>query len=214
MKLDDLMRYLLPHVPGAPDVTAKQALLLATIDFCVNTHAWSVILDPMDIEANMSEYDIEVEQGARVAAVKDVWMVGGRRLEPVTMDKLATVLPDWQTISTSAPMFYTAPVDNETIQIYPKPSVDLPGALTIRVAYAPTLTATSVPDSVVQLYLENLLHGARYRLMAMPEKSWSNEKLAAYHKTQFDDGVVSAKIDIAHDKVQGSIRVKPIRFGS
>lgn len=213
MKLDTLLPYMLAEAPGVPDVTARQALLLSAIEFCVQTHAWSEILDPVDVEAGVNQYDIDVEQGARVATVKDVW-ASTYRLEPVTMDRLVAVLPDWQTISTSTPLFYTAPTDNSYINVYPTPLAAIPGALVIRVAYAPTLAATSLPDSVVNQYLEPLLSGAKHRLMVMPERQWSNQALAAFHKTQFDDGVQRAKIDVMHDKVQGSVRVKPIRFGS
>lgn len=213
MKIETLLPYMLPEVPGAPDVTARQALLLSSIEFCVQTHAWSEILDPVDVEAGVNQYDIDVEQGARVATVKDVW-ASTYRLKPVTMDELVSVLPDWQTNTTSTPLFYTAPTDNSYINVYPTPLVDIAGALVIRVAYAPTLAATSLPDSVVNLYLEPILSGAKYRLMVMPERQWSNQALAGFHKTQFDDGVQRAKIDVMHDKVQGSVRVKPIRFGS
>lgn len=212
MKLDAILPYLLPDVPAVPDITAKQALLMSAIEFCVQTHAWDEILDPLLVEHGVNEYDIEVAQGSRVAAVKSVW-IANNELQPVTMPALQLRIPNWQTATGSVPAFYTAPVDNSTIKVYPIPENPVETYLTIRVAYAPTLSATSIPDSVINRYLEVLVAGAKHRLMMTPGKSWSNLQLAAVHKATFDDGIIRAKVDVLHDEVQGSIKVRPMRFG-
>lgn len=212
MKLEALLPYLLTDLPGVPDVTAKQALILTAIDFCQQSHAWNEIQDPMTIEDGVNEYDVEVEQGARVVAVKNVF-AANRELRPVTMKELQQVIPNWQSATGSLPSYYNAPVGPESIRIYPIPLESNGAALTMRVAFAPTLAATSIPDSIVNRYLDTLISGAKHRLMMTPEKGWSNLQLAAYHQTQFDDGVVRAKIDILHDNAQGSIKVAPVRFG-
>lgn len=212
MKLEALLFYVLPDVPGAPDVTVKQALLLSTIEFCVQTHAWDEIQDPIALEDGVNEYDIDVLQGSRVVAIKNIW-AANRELRPVTMTELQQLVPNWQTATGSFPSYYNAPDDLGSFRVYPIP-VDANGAeITLRATYAPTLTATSVPDAVLNRYLEPIISGAKHRLMVAPGKGWSNSELALYHKQQFDEGVIRAKIDILHDKTQGSVRVKPVRFG-
>ena len=61
MKFEALLPYLLPDVPGVPDFTATQALRLASIEFCVNTHAWDAILDPIELEDGVNEYQVDAE---------------------------------------------------------------------------------------------------------------------------------------------------------
>lgn len=212
MKTEALFPYLLPDVPGVPDVTAKQALLLSTIEFCVLTHAWDEIQDQITLEDNVNSYDVDVLQGSRVVAVKNMW-TNTQELRPVTMSELQRLIPNWQEATGSIPSYYNAPDDQGAFRIYPIPLASNGLQLTLRVAYAPTLTATSIPDAVVNRYLEPIISGAKHRLMVAPGKGWSNDKLAMYHKGQFDEGVLRAKIDIMHDKAQGTIKVKPVRFG-
>ena len=212
MKIEALLPYLLPDVPGVPDFTAKQALLLSAIEFCIKTHAWDEIQDPFPLIDKVSEYDIDVVQGAAVAAIKNVW-AADRRLEPVTMEELVGRIPNWQAATSTLPTFYNAPADLSVLRVYPIPDLSNGALLTVRVAFTPTLASTTVPDSVINRYLEPILSGAKHRLMVAPGKGWSNAALATYHQEKFDDGVQTAKIDVLHDKVQGSVRVKPIRFG-
>lgn len=214
MKLDALLPYLLPDVPGVPDITALQALRLSTIRFCEETLAWDEIQDPVPLEDGVNEYDLDVEQGSRIAAIKNVWLAD-RPLTPVSMEELSQRLPNWQTATGSDPVYYNAPADQNAIRIYPIPDgvEDFGKTMTLRVVYVPTLAATTVPDSVLNLYLEPIIHGAKYRLMVAPGKGWSNPQLAVYHQAEFEKGVHSAKIDILHEGVQGSLRVKPLRFG-
>lgn len=212
MKLDALLPYLLPDVPGVPDVTAKQALLLSSMEFCTQTNAWNEIQDPFPLEDGVFEYDLDVEQGSRIAAVLNVW-TGDRALIPKTMEELGLILPNWQSYQSSLPSFYNTAQDGGTLRIFPIP-LSPDANLTVRVAYTPLLTATTVPDAVINRYLEPIISGAKHRLMVAPGKGWSNPELARYHQTEFDEGVQRAKIDTLHDKMQGSIRVKPIRFGT
>ena len=212
MKLEALLPYLLPDVPGVPDITALQALRLTAIDFCEKTNAWNETQDPIPLEDNVNEYDLDVEQGARINSVMEVWLKD-RQLDPKTVQELALVLPDWQTAKNSRPSFYNAAAEIGVLRVYPIP-LEPTESITVRVSYVPTLSATTVPDIVVNRYLDELIHGAKHRLMIAPGKGWSNPQLAAYHDTKFDEGVQSAKIDILHNHVQGSIRAKPVRFGS
>lgn len=212
MKLEALLPYLLPDLPGVPDITALQALRLTAIEFCEKTHTWNETLDPIPLEDGVNEYELDVEQGSRINTVMSVWLKD-RPLDPKTTDELGMILPDWQTSKSSRPSYYNAAADIGVLQVYPIP-LEPTESIRVRVSYVPTLAATTVPDIVVNRYLDELIHGAKHRLMVAPEKSWSNEGLAVYHRTKFDEGVQSAKIDVLHNYVQGSIRAKPVRFGS
>lgn len=212
MKLEALLPYLLPDVPGVPDITALQALRLASIEFCEKTHTWNETQDPIPLEDNVNEYDLEVEQGARINTVMNVWL-RDRQIDPKTMEELAMILPDWQTAKNSRPSYYNAAADIGVLRVYPIP-LEPTESIRVRVSYVPTLTSSTVPDIVVNRYIDELIHGAKHRLMVAPGKGWSNGELALYHKTKFDEGVQSAKIDVLHNYVQGSIRAKPVRFGS
>ena len=212
MKLEALLTFLLPDVPGVPDVTAKQALLLTAIDFCTSTHAWDEIQDPITLEDGVNEYIIDTAPGTRIAAIKNVWLAD-RVIVPKTMEELPQFIPNWQTAASSIPAYYNAPASLESIRVFPIPLEPNGAQMTVRAAYTPTLSGTYIPDELAMRYLDAIIHGAKARLMTAPGKGWSNPALATYHQQQYDSGVLTAKGDILHDKVQGSIRVKSVKFG-
>lgn len=213
MNLDDFLPHLLTELPGCPDTLVKQQLLFAIIEFCQETHAWNEVQDPIQVLNSQYEIDIETPRDARIVAVKDVW-ASSRKLRPVTMPQLFEVMPNWQTAEGTEPTYYNASIDYRTIRIFPKPigQEDARATLTPRVAYAPTLTATTFPDELGIKYWDYLIAGAKSRLMLMPGKSWSNAALSAYNKQLFADGILKAKISAIHDRVEGSVSVRPHPF--
>ena len=212
MNIEALHTYVLPELPGAPDVLVSQALLLATIEFCVESLAWELIQDPVSVLDKQNELDVEVPRDARIVLVKDVWMAN-RRLLPVTMAELQERLPDWQTATGSDPAYYNASIDWKTIRIFPSPLNANRAKLTMRVALAPELAAKTIPDELGIKYLDALCSGAKARLMLMPDKAWSNAQVGMYHRRIFDDGVTKAKVESFLDRVQGQTAVRPVAYG-
>lgn len=212
MNTADLLPYLLAEVPGVPDVTAKQALTMAAIEFCRETQAWSELQDPIAVIDKIHTYDLEPVTGASIVTVKQVW-AADRELVPVTLAKLVEVMPNWQTAQGSDPVYYNGAADWSSIRIFPTPINANRQKLTLRVAYQPSLTATTLPDFLVNVYLEAILSGAKARLMLMPQKAWTNPELGGYHKGLFDAAIVQSRIDDMHERHPGTITVRPRRFG-
>lgn len=211
MKLEDFLPHLLTELPGCPDALVQQQLLFATIEFCTETHAWVEIQEPVRLIDAQNEIEVEVPRDTRIVAVKDIW-ASSRKLRPVTMDQLFERIPNWQTAESSEPVYYNAAVDYRNIRIYPIPKDSQGRTITMRVAYAPTMTSTTVPDELGIKYWDYLQAGAKGRLMLIPGKSWTNPAMAGVYKQQFEDGKLKAKIDILHDRVQGSVSVRPHPF--
>lgn len=212
MKLDDFLPHLLPELPGCPDSIIKQQLLFGCIELCQETHAWNEIQDPIQILDKQYEIDVETPRDTRIVAVKDVW-AASRKLRPVTMPQLFEMMPNWQTAEGSEPTYYNASIDYRTIRIFPIPLGANRQTLTMRVAYAPEMAATTIPDELAIKFWDALIGGAKSRLMVMPGKSWSNAALAVYNRRLFDDGILKAKIAALHDRVEGSLSVRPHPFG-
>jgi hypothetical protein len=211
MNLEDFLPHLLPDLPGCPDTLVKQQLLFGVIEFCQETHAWNEIQDPVRVLDKQYEVDVETPRGARVVAVKDVW-ASNRKLRPVTMPQLFELIPNWQTAEGSEPTYYNAGIDFRTIRIYPIPIGANRQTLTMRVAYAPEMSATAIPDELAIKYWDALIGGAKARLMTTPGKAWTNTALALYNRRLFEDGILKAKISALHDRVEGSLSVRPHPF--
>jgi len=211
MNIADFLPHLLPDLPGCPDQIVQQQFLFGAIQFCTETHAWNEIQDPITVIDKINEYDVEVPTGARIVAVKDVW-ASNRKLRPVTMEQLFERLPNWQTAEGSEPTYYNAATDYRTIRIYPKPLDAKKAKLTMRVAYAAALTAATIPDEIAIKYWDGLISGCKSRLMVIPGKAWTNAGLAQYHGAIFNDAILKAKISQIHDRVEGSVSVRPHPF--
>ncbi len=211
MKLDDFFPFVLTEVIGCPNPTLRSAILLTAVDFCSRSHAWIEFSDPIVLEENTKEYDLDAPTGSFAQTVRDVWL-GSRRLHPITMSELQRVMPDWPTAQSNEPIYYNLAAQRGVLSVYPTP-INLTGqALVCRTVFVPTMAATTLPDFLGQDQLEVISAGAKSRLMAMPNVQWSNPSLASYYRTLFENGVTDARIEEAHDRVPGSITVAPRAF--
>lgn len=205
--------YVLPQVIGCPDPLLKQAVVMAAIEFCQQTLAWTEIQDPVQLVSGLADYDLEAPSSdAIVITVRDVW-IGIRRLTAISMQQLPQTMPGWQTIESSEPLYYNSAHDRSVIRLFPKPSSPPIGsALIMRAAYMPTPNAATLPDFLGQRYMDVIASGAKSRLMTMPGVPWSNPALGTYYRQLFDAGIVDARISEAHDRTPGSISVQSRRF--
>lgn len=211
MTLDGFLPFILSEVQGCPDPMVNQALIMAAIDFTRETLSWTELSDPYPLKDQEQDYEIDVPSGSFLITVRDVW-IGNRRLIPTTLSQIPMVLTDWQTSQSNAPTYYTQAIDRGSLRFYPMP-LNPTETFTVRAAFAPLTSATTVPDFIGQQYMDVISSGAKSRLMLMPEKPWSNPTMGAYYKQQFADGVIKCRVLEAHDRVRGTITIKPRRFG-
>lgn len=212
MKAADFLKYVLPHVPGCPSVTARQAVLDAAREFLSESQVWDEIQDPIPVADDVQEYDLEAPVGALCIDVREIYLRTGT-LIPVTVAQLSSVLPDWQTAQGSQPRFYTRSFDFSSIRIFPKPLEPAGQTMRVHGVYTLSEAATDIPDAIVARYREPIASGAKYRLMVLPGQTWTDLRLAEHHKNKFDDAVMTARITAQHGKTAGSAAVRPRAFG-
>lgn len=212
MKVDDFLKFVLPDVPGCPDELVRQAVMFTANRFCVDTQCIDAISDPVQLEEGVQDYDMDIMPGLQAITIKSVW-TPTRELTPVTMSELNRMLPNWQVATNSEPSFYNMVKGFGKLTVYPIPAAPLGSDMTFHAVYAPNQFGTVVPDALVDFYLDTITAGAKARLMITPGQAWSNAQMAVANQSLYDAGVVSAKIDVMHNRVPGSIRVRPLRFG-
>lgn len=211
--LDKFLNHMLVDLPGCPDPTARYALLIAAGEFCRTSLCWDEFQDAEPLQDGVAGYDLFAPAGASVYMVKEVW-IGSRMLTPLSMSQLQVQVPAWQTAQTSTPLYYNAATDRGTLTLYPTPKESDGQTFVVRVAYAPTVTATTLPDFLFERYLDAVTSGAKARLMATPgHQPYSQPALAAYHREVFLNGIVLAQNESMHERVQGTVTVAPRTFG-
>ena len=200
------------EVIGCPIPLIDQALVVMAIEYCRETKCWTETQEPILLVNDVREYELDVPADAYVQTVRDVW-VGSRRLLPVTMAGLQEVMPDWMTAQGSEPSHYNMAGELPLLRVYPTPVAVTGLAMVVRATYVPKMTAKTLPDFLGQRHLDAITSGAKARLLAMPGVDWSNPNLAAYHRGNFDNAILNTRIEEAHDRVPGTIRVQPRTFG-
>jgi hypothetical protein len=208
--IDVFLPHVLPSVIGCPDFTARSAILEAAIKFCTDSHAWTETLDLLYLSNGTHSYELDLPKDTRAAMVKNVWAANGE-LTSKTMDEIVARIPNWQT-ARGTPLYFNQ-LNWEELRVYPIPNSPESTALTVRAALAPKRTATTFPDSFADRNFQAIVSGALGHLMMLPGQAWSNPALAAYHKGEFDAAVGAAKVEMFHERVAGSTRVAPRRFG-
>lgn len=146
----------------------------------------------------------------RLVMPRNIW-ASNRELVPKSMAQIALLLPDWQT-SQGDPAYYNMPTST-SVRLFPLPvNQQVSSTLTIRAAFAPTITATQLGDDLINIYAEAVTMKAKSILMLMAKQPWSDPQMGAVYREDFMVKCDEAKIEMLHDRTQGSLRVSPRSF--
>ena len=208
----DIVHYVRLETPGVMDEIIVQTMAAVAMDFCTRTSVWDEIQDPVALIDGLSDYDMEPpSRQARVLTISQVW-VSGQTLESITMTQLPNVLPNWQSATAPLPRYYNAARDWKAITVFPTPRDAERALMTFRAQYAPTRTATTLPDFLLERYLDALVSGTKARLMTQVNVPWSNPANGMYQAGLYEQAVTNARIDQLHERTPGVLRVAPRKF--
>ena len=210
MQIDSLIRYLTPELQAAPDELLRVAVVQSVQTLCSKAHVWRELQDPTPLQNGVRDYQPDVPPGARIVNIESIHC-GAVPLTPLTLSELSWRLPDWQTAQSTSPTFYVGGNDWGSVDVYPLPK-NPTESLVFRVEFEPLITATSLPDFLLQRYQDEISMGVKARCMVIPNTNWSDIALAEYWRGRFDESVASAAIKMIHERNSGSIRVKPRAF--
>lgn len=205
MQVSDLFSFVLPEVIGCPDPTLRLAIVMSAFEFCDKTGAWNELQDPVVLQVGEADVEIDKPAGAVMLRVTSAWL-NGRLMQPTPLRMINQL-----GVAGSEPHFYNAAVERGSIRLFPAPGVE--GLeLTIKACYAPSMTATTLPDFLLQRYAQVIAAGAKSRLMLMQSAQWANPSMAAYYESAFQAGINEARSEVMLDQVSGNARITPRRF--
>lgn len=183
--LGDFLPYVLPQVPGCPDIAAKAEILRAAIRFCEETRTWKVLMSGVNVVAGTASYAIPVPSGAVLVLVEQAY-VDGREITPQTVDVLKERYSNWLVVE-GWPQWFTQ-LEPDRMTLVPKPTADYAAGLVVRGCYKPSRAASTVPDFLFERYAEVIGHGAAALLLATPGKAWTDAKAAAVQDALYQAG--------------------------
>ena len=98
------------------------------------------------------------------------------------------------------------------ITLWPSPPEGIDDGLTIRAAFEPTKTATTLADVLYDYYLHEISAGAIAYLLQLPGQSFSNPMAAQGFSARFTSGLLKTRAMVPFGRVSRVSRVQPRAF--
>ena len=80
------------------------------------------------------------------------------------------------------------------------------------IAEPPALNATELPDELLG-FIEGIAHGVKARLLAMPDKPWTQLALVDYHQHQYNNAKADAKAAVIIGDLTTPLTIESKPFG-
>jgi hypothetical protein len=209
----DLTPLILPFVRDCSTPAAVVAARFACIEFYKNSLWQQEQLEPVDLVAGQSIYEVEVMPNTIVAQVMRVEIdTIPYPMTFVTKDKLDQLFGTrWSTLL-GTPRYVTQFEPGEiTLVPGPDDKIAAPRAMKLLVAVQPTPDAQEIDDSVFNYYSEALAYGARARLVETAGQPYYDPNSAPMLWGKFYAGVSEAKARRMreHGRAVQSVQMRP-----
>lgn len=205
VSLELFFPYIVPHAPGCPEPTLKQAILLATRAFCKRTHVWRETSDAETVDADAFPYKLS-SPAQELVKVLDVW-VNGAKIDPYTKQVAADSGQQWRDDS-GTPLGYLLD-STDALLLVPSPTGVV--SLEIDAAYMPSLAATSVQDVLYRQHAETIAAGALAYLVSMPNVPWARPDAVASYEVAFGSATSSTRAAVNKSETTADLQVSLAR---
>lgn len=191
--LSDLLQYVLVYVPACPTMLVEQHLRDICMDFCMHAAIVRERLDPIDVVAGQTEYDIDVPFGTEVTMILSASYQGRQLADRGKYAGLALG------------------ADN-TFTLDAAPAASAAGAISMLVATKPKRNANTVADILLNDYGYAIGQGVVGRLLLIPGQPFSAPGNAAAYTSAYLTARTDARIRAEAWFGAAAARVRPRRF--
>lgn len=195
--LSVLLPDILPHAKEVPEPLVTYQARRAASEFCKRTRCWRYVATvPMDEEDEV----IAVPNFTAIFEIEKASFVTDSYPQGLDLERIAfdeTPLPNDPT--EQGPPCSIHQVQYNTVRLYPYAAGDIHLSLflipTESRAFAVQADGTVadnhdvLPDYVLSQHREAIVCGTLARILAQPDRPYSNPKLAAYHRQMFSDAM-------------------------
>ena len=208
---EQFLKEVLPDVKGCPVTIAENAIRNAVIDFCNQSRVWREDAAPISLVQGTSAYTIDVSAvdpagEAQIVTVHKVRLTDSNIPLPALplqyaddfITQTAEQRPEWFYCK-SPPQIVFGPAAPDAAYTTAE----------LKVVLKPTRDATQAPDFIYNDWLEEIAHGAKYRLMAMEGRPWAAVDMVSYHRREFVTGWTEARIRDVKGNVQSTTMAVP-----
>jgi hypothetical protein len=185
--LSDLYPAVEVELPSCPEPLILAKLREVVIEFCNETMCWTEDLDPINVMAAVSTYDLD-GQDANANIIVPVYVELDSQVKEPGID------------------YYMTSLTELTLMVEPETAISQ--GLEVTVALRLKSTATSICSDLYCDYWMAWAAGVKSKLMVMPNKKWTNLQMGARYNAEYWDGIGKAKISVYRDKM-----IQPLRAG-
>ena len=189
--------YCLIDIRGVSLAVAQQEIRNALIDFHVKSKLLIDDITAINVVADTHTYTLTPTDAATRAIdiMTAKLSTDTKNLTPATEIALDLIYNDWRTTGSGAPKYYLSVIDRASIRLVKTPDTSITSGLAVGLAVAPTRSATTVQDWVLERWVDAICDRAKARLYAMKKKPWSDAVMFQYHNGLFETAVGSGDIE-------------------
>jgi len=206
IKLIDLIPEVQAAAVSCPGFTAERAVLGAAIEFSEMSWFMQEEHDPFDLEAGVSEYELDAIPQHKITGLINV-RINGERIDPFSPSQKSQRVPSWRSDIAVYPTGYVRQMSKtvKTVRLYPIPIGDVSDAVEALIALAPSRSATRIDDRFGEDHYDAIISGAIARVLDLPGHEWSNPGAAANYNQSFKDYAYSARNRTMSDVLRETI---------
>ena len=208
-----LVNRMASSVPGCPQPVVVTHVRDAAIEVCERTLAWRYEQDDIRLTPGVVDYEWEVPTGTEVHAVITA-ASNGTTIISKTLEFVHDNYPNYPdpvTTERGTPQYITH-VDPDTFYVVPPPNSDTTYDIKMFVALKPLRTATGMDKSILDDIETVVMHAALQSILVIPEQTWTDRELAAYHAKQyaFKGAERRARTNLGSGRSAMTVRANPL----
>lgn len=187
-QLTELYAYVEAELPRCPKPLILQNIFTVINDFCERTQAWQDDLDPITVIEDVDTYDLDGE--------------------PANSDIIRPTKVLLNDVELTPGLDYTMPSRTQLKLAY-TPETDTDDALEVRVCLRLEAGATDICNALWDDWYRAWAAGVKARLMAMPNKPWTDARAAVKYEREYLEMIGDAIMDAQQGGMNQTLIAKP-----
>ena len=202
--IESFLSRLLPQVPACPEPYAVQALLDSAIEFCSKALVIRENSDVTVVAAGDPLVDIGPPTGDHMIVRLLSLTVNGSPIQAIQQEDVSNL--NLNNVGQPTAWYTTRDFNILQVALYPTP--DKPVEVVANYALAPTRTATSVDDDLLNYWSDAIIEGALARICQTPNQPFTDGRFAAGMRQSFLQKLYMAKSESYYGRLRGNLTVR------
>ena len=198
---DAWLPYVMVYAPSAPIPLVEQEVRRASHEFFRRTRAWVEWLEPVLSSATpLTEYAFTPPIGTDVVRIEQATIDGNQ----VPISSSREIAQDWERQAMDAVQLVSR--DLKTFRLG---GIGADGSVVrVQAALVPSIASDGIPDELFEKYVDDIAHGVRAKIAAIPETPFYNPDLYMVERSAFEAAIAAKSVDAWRGLTKNTRRVR------